>query len=435
MRFRKRIKIAKGISLNFSKSGLSTSFGMKGLSFNVGTRGTYVNYGVPGTGLYDRKKLSSGSPVLTKSSNSSTKSGGKESKSQSEVSQNLQLRMNELGEVQVFDSESRLIEDQEFLRKLKKTPQYNEKVEFLKQEIINKVHKVNDQFINIYELTPKLKTDQDWTNEYNNLKSVVYLKKEFSVPESSIEEEVSQLEERAKKEVKSVFFWKNESKRQEFVNANLELLRQEKERWETEKMLFQREESKRKDKIDEENKAIEKRKWEIENCILIGNSDYINAKIEEILSILELPVDFSVDFNFKEPDMIELDLDLPEIEDLPNKKANLLSSGKLSVKEKNKKQILHDYATCVHGLAFFLAGLFFNISPKITQINIAGYTQRLDPKTGNTKDIYIYFVEFEREIFSKLNIPQINPIDAFENFSYKRNILKSFEMKEVEIAS
>lgn len=435
MRFRKRIKIAKGISLNFSKSGLSTSFGMKGLSFNVGTRGTYVNYGVPGTGLYDRKKLSSGSPVLTKSSNSSTKSGGKESKSQSEVSQNLQLRMNELGEVQVFDSESRLIEDQEFLRKLKKTPQYNEKVEFLKQEIIDKVHKVNDQFINIYELTPKLKTDQDWTNEYNNLKSVVYLKKEFSVPEPSIEEEVSQLEERAKKEVKSVFFWKNESKRQEFVNANLELLRQEKERWETEKMLFQREESKRKDKIDEENKAIEKRKWEIENCILIGNSDYINAKIEEILSILELPVDFSVDFNFKEPDMIELDLDLPEIEDLPNKKANLLSSGKLSVKEKNKKQILQDYATCVHGLAFFLAGLFFNISPKITQINIAGYTQRLDPKTGNTKDIYIYFVEFEREIFSKLNIPQINPIDAFENFSYKRNILKSFEMKEVEIAS
>ena len=95
MRFRKRIKIAKGVSLNFSKSGISTSFGMKGLSFNVGTRGTYVNYGIPGTGLYDRKKLSSGSPVLSKSS--TTKSVGKESKSQTEVSQELQLRMNELG--------------------------------------------------------------------------------------------------------------------------------------------------------------------------------------------------------------------------------------------------------------------------------------------------------------------------------------------------
>ena len=128
MRFRKRIKIAKGISLNFSKSGISTTFGMKGLSLNVGTKGTYVNYGIPGTGLYDRTKLSSGSPVLTKSSNSLTKSASKESKSQSEVFQNLQLRMNELGEVQVFDSESRLIEDQGFLRKLMKTPQYSEKI-------------------------------------------------------------------------------------------------------------------------------------------------------------------------------------------------------------------------------------------------------------------------------------------------------------------
>ncbi|WP_292378912.1 DUF4236 domain-containing protein [Methanosarcina sp. UBA289] len=436
MRFRKRIKIAKGISLNFSKSGLSTTFGMKGLSFNVGTKGAYVNYGIPGTGLYDRKKLSSGSPVLTKSSNSLTKSAGKESKSQSDVSQDLQLRMNELGDVQVFDSESRLIEDKEFLRKLMKTPQYSEKIKFLKQEIIAKIHKLNDQFINIYQLTPKLETEEEWINEYKNLSPAVYMKKEFSVPElPSIEESISQIEERAKKEVKGILFWKNESKRQEFVNANLELLRQERAKWEAEKILFQEEESKRKNKIDEENKAIEKRKWEIENCILTGKSDYVNSQMEKILSTLELPVDFSVDFNFKEPDIIEVDLDLPEIEDLPNKKANLLSSGKLSVKEKTKKQILQDYATCVHGLAFFLAGLFFNISPKVSQINIAGYTQRLDPKTGNTKDTYIYYIEFEREIFSKLSISQINPIDAFENFSYKRNILKSLEMKEVEITS
>lgn len=434
MRFRKRIKIAKGVSLNFSKSGISTSFGMKGLSFNVGTRGTYVNYGIPGTGLYDRKKLSSGSPVLSKSS--TTKSVGKESKSQTEVSQELQLRMNELEEIQVYDSESRLIEDQEFLSTLKKMPQYKEKEEFLKQEIVAKVHKVNDQFINIYQLTPKLKTHQNWTNEYNNLKPVVFLKKEFCLPEPpSIDESISQLEERAKKEVKSILFWKNESKRQEYINENLESLRKERVKWEIEKKQFLQEEFERKKKNEEENKNIEERKSEIENYILIGNGDYINSKIEEILSNLKLPVEFSVDFNFKEPAIIEVDLDLPEIEDLPNKQANLLSSGKLSVKAKTKKQILQDYATCVHGLAFFLAGLFFNISPKISQINIAGYTQRLDTKTGNTKDTYIYFVEFERDIFSKLNVSQINPIDAFENLKYKRNILKSFEMKEVEIAS
>jgi restriction system protein len=64
MRFRKRIKIAKGVNLNFSKSGLSTTFRIaKGLSINTGKRGTYINSGIPGTGLYSRKKISSESPI------------------------------------------------------------------------------------------------------------------------------------------------------------------------------------------------------------------------------------------------------------------------------------------------------------------------------------------------------------------------------------
>ena len=234
------------------------------------------------------------------------------------------LNSYELGEIQVYDSESRLIEDQEFLSKLKKMQQYKEKEEFLKQEIVAKVHKVNDQFINIYQLTPKLKTHQNWTNEYNNLKAVVFLKKEFCLPEPpSIDESISQLEERAKKEVKSILFWKNESKRQEYINENLESLRKERVKWEIEKKQFLQEEFERKKKNEEENKNIEERKSEIENYILIGNGDYINSKIEEILSNLKLPVEFSVDFNFKEPAIIEVDLDLPEIEDLPNKQANL----------------------------------------------------------------------------------------------------------------
>ena len=152
--------------------------------------------------------------------------------------------------------------------------------------------------------------------------------------------------------VKSILFWKNESKRQEYINENLESLRKERVKWEIEKKQFLQEEFERKKKNEEENKNIEERKSEIENYILIGNGDYINSKIEEILSNLKLPVEFSVDFNFKEPAIIEVDLDLPEIEDLPNKQANLLSSGKLSVKAKTKKQILQDYATLFMDLLF-----------------------------------------------------------------------------------
>lgn len=50
-RFRRSLKIAPGIRLNFSKSGVSTSFGGRGATFNVGSRGTRTTVGLPGTGL------------------------------------------------------------------------------------------------------------------------------------------------------------------------------------------------------------------------------------------------------------------------------------------------------------------------------------------------------------------------------------------------
>ena len=56
--FRKRIKIAKGIHLNVSKSGTSLSVGPRGAKVTIGKKGVYANVGIPGTGLYARQKIS-----------------------------------------------------------------------------------------------------------------------------------------------------------------------------------------------------------------------------------------------------------------------------------------------------------------------------------------------------------------------------------------
>ena len=56
--YRKRIKIAPGVHLNFSKSGVSTSIGPKGFKVNTSKRGTYLNTSLSGTGLYSRQKVS-----------------------------------------------------------------------------------------------------------------------------------------------------------------------------------------------------------------------------------------------------------------------------------------------------------------------------------------------------------------------------------------
>lgn len=65
-RFRKSIKIGKGVKLNLSKSGLSTSLGGKSLSLNLGKRGTRLTTGIPGTDVSYTSSFSS-SPKSSKS--------------------------------------------------------------------------------------------------------------------------------------------------------------------------------------------------------------------------------------------------------------------------------------------------------------------------------------------------------------------------------
>ena len=57
LRFRKSVKIGKGMKMNFSKSGVGASFGIPGFSYSVGKKGSYINAGIPGTEYRTAKRL------------------------------------------------------------------------------------------------------------------------------------------------------------------------------------------------------------------------------------------------------------------------------------------------------------------------------------------------------------------------------------------
>lgn len=56
-KFRRRVKVFPGVTLNLSRQGVSTTVGPRGLNVNFNRNGTYLNTGLPGTGIYDRHKI------------------------------------------------------------------------------------------------------------------------------------------------------------------------------------------------------------------------------------------------------------------------------------------------------------------------------------------------------------------------------------------
>ena len=52
LRFFRRVRLGKGLTLNFSTSGPSVSVGVRGAHMTLGRRGVRRTVGLPGTGLF-----------------------------------------------------------------------------------------------------------------------------------------------------------------------------------------------------------------------------------------------------------------------------------------------------------------------------------------------------------------------------------------------
>ena len=140
--------------------------------------------------------------------------------------------------------------------------------------------------------------------------------------------------------------------------------------------------------------------------------------------------DISYDYS-KDEKTLWIDLDLPEIEDLPNQKAVQMANGNKKIKLKTKQELNTDYKKYVFGLAIFMCSHLFNISPQIYNIVISGYTQRRI-SNGDIKDEYIYSIIFDRENIRKYNLIEDDPFEICMKFKNRCNITSTNIFKEID---
>ena len=101
VRFRKSVKICKGVKVNFSKSGASLSLGGRGHGVTFGGSGTHAHVGIPGTGLSYNTKSGVRSRSHSHSRSSSRSTSGKPTV---QVPKQIGIRMDDKGKV-IIDGE------------------------------------------------------------------------------------------------------------------------------------------------------------------------------------------------------------------------------------------------------------------------------------------------------------------------------------------
>jgi hypothetical protein len=135
-----------------------------------------------------------------------------------------------------------------------------------------------------------------------------------------------------------------------------------------------------------------------------------------------------------EASLVRLDVDLPEIEDLPQATFALNRQGtQIIEKEMTQKAVRAAYARHVHGILLRLIGTTLYALP-FERVSICGFTQRVSKATGYLVDDYIIECLADQARLLKINFSNLDlvkPIKAINVFNPNRNMTTTFIFQSI----
>lgn len=388
LRFQRRVTIAKGLTLNFSKSGIGISAGPRGAKIGLGPRGAHYSLGIPGTGLAYRKQTSKTAGARRGSTRSTAP-----------TTVGVQITLDASGKLHFLDSDDAPLPPQ--LVKRLKTEQASKIRQFLEEQCQRLNGGIHD-ILNVHYETP------------SPLDRIRYHPVPFGAPKPlRPTPRAPSLLER---------FLPGRRARMERTNRESEAVwRGEFEKWQHAKAAHEAQEHAR------ERELLEG---------LLTDEAVMQRVLEERLTSLAWPRETNLSYELTQDGrMVALDIDLPEVEDMPNQKAEIAAAGfKLNLKTKSATQVRKEYQQFVHAILFRAIGEAFFALPNSEHVLASGYSQRPDPTTGRVRDDYLISVRVDRSRWQDIDFTNLSVVDlvtAFERFELTRDMTKTGIFKPI----
>ncbi len=363
-RFRKSIKIAPGLRMNVGLRGLSMSLGPRGTTVSIGSRGTYANVGIPGTGLSARSRIDGG--------------GWNRSVEVAMLDRmEVAFILKDDGTVKVVAPDGTSLPE----RVVKKAKGQNEeRLRAWLEEKCNNWNKGIDDLLGIHFATPS--PDRPPSAATRKSYSV-------PVPPPPVPMRVTILARLFKR------------RREQIEAANAAAREQH--------MAQLAEWERSRDRHDD----VETTRLQLFQPDAIPNPAVAQEYLADILEQIGWPRETTASLEVDDSaTRVLADIDLPEIEDMPDKSATVAARGlKLNIKERSATQRRREYMVHVHGVVFRVIGEIFAALPAVKFVAVSGYSQRADKATGNTADDYLLSVRVSRAKWEPLDFSGLSDLD------------------------
>lgn len=392
IRFRKSFKIAPGTRLNVGMNGLGLNVGPRGASVSFTRRGTYANVGLPGTGLSARQLLS---PPPGSARQSSSPASAPPPASESV---GVHLRFTDEGQIRYLDSNDDPLPDAvvKALRRNNKAA-----IEAGLQAACERVNAEVDAVTRLHVATPKPRSRRR------------HVPAAFPDVQPELRLQPLSLWQRLLPPLKAQALKGHDRARAVHAQAVAE--------WEAAKAEH-----------DALQAAEVARVASLSHDVLA-----MEGELESAFSELEWPRETIVAYALEDGGaMVQLDVDLPEVEDMPRQIASVPArADRLVVKTMGEAKVRELYARHIHAVVFRLVGVVFNRLPAAKLVTVSGYSQRPDKATGHAQDDYLLSIQVSRDSWAGINfddLAALDPLVALDRFDLRREMTAGFLLRPVE---
>lgn len=268
----------------------------------------------------------------------------------------------------------------------------------------------NRRYTSVHHNIPKIEAIEVYKKELMDLAPQKYIRQKFELPKPT----KSEVEDDLRNEVKSINFNKNQDlvSEKDYIKTNLNKLTEYRQQnWQEAYELFEQIEDAKEKRENKKYFAEYKKEYDQKEEYIIGGEKTVDEKINAICSTIEIPYNISFSYNYNKAEhLLSVEMTFENGINVPVLKATILTSGKISIKNKLVKEVIQDKTKSILSCTYYMAGNFFNASPNICYVRMSVYdTNKQNP---------LLWVEFERDKLSRISPRVIDVISDILDYPH-----------------
>jgi uncharacterized tellurite resistance protein B-like protein len=167
-------------------------------------------------------------------------------------------------------------------------------------------------------------------------------------------------------------------------------------------------------------------------ALLAGEASACADAFHAAVAGLPLPAGSKARLEMRTPRHAYVHVDLYARSVIPTRRSTLLKSGRVSYRNRPKKEVREDDARGIANLGILLAAAGFDALPSVEEILLSAFRLGVDPATGRDARPCLSSALFDRAGFSRLKFDRLDPIAAVRGFPSRFSCSASFILKPVE---